>query len=106
MIIPTQLRCEEYTQNFHCPLILNQYCEKNKVIPSNQAGFRKGRSTIDHLVQLTTQIKRRFARRKNILATFFDVKKAYDQVWLSRHLYKLKSVGLSGHIYNYIKRFF
>ena len=38
-------------------VILNRlvhYCETNKVIPSNQAGFRKGRSTIDHTVQLNT----------------------------------------------------
>eukprot|EP00745_Piridium_sociabile_P028023 TRINITY_DN45058_c0_g1_i3.p1 TRINITY_DN45058_c0_g1~~TRINITY_DN45058_c0_g1_i3.p1 ORF type:complete len:184 (-),score=10.55 TRINITY_DN45058_c0_g1_i3:304-855(-) len=81
------------------------YCEKNEIIPVNQAGFRKGRSTVEHLVKLTTQIKRQFARRKSILATFFDVRKAYDQVWHKRLLYKLKSVGLCGNMYNYIKSF-
>ena len=107
MIIPTQLRCEEYTQNFHCPLILNQYCEKNKVIPSNQAGFRKGRSTIDHLVQLTAQIKRQCARRKNIFEAFFVVKKACDQNYCGTRafVYKLKYVGLTGIMYNYINSF-
>ena len=81
------------------------YCEKNSVIPHNQAGFRKGRSTIDHIVKLTTQIKQQFARRKSVLATFFDVKKAYDTVWHARLLYKLKSAGFSGNFYNYIKTF-
>ena len=89
-------------------IVLNRlvyHCEKNIIIPVNQAGFRKGRSTIDHLVKLTTQVKHQFARRKCILATFFDVTKAYDQVWHSRLLYKLKSIGLSGHMYDFIKDF-
>ena len=81
------------------------FSDKNKILPVNQAGFRKGRSSVEHLVKLTTHIKHQFARRKNVLATFFDVKKAYDQVWHARLLYKLKSVGLSGHIYLYVKNF-
>lgn len=89
-------------------IILNRllhFCERNNVIPKHQAGFRKGRSTIDHLVKLTTQIKHQFARRKGVLATFIDITKAYDQVWHSRLLYKLKSFGISGHMYNYVKCF-
>ena len=84
---------------------LTYFSEKHNIIPTNQAGFRKGRSTTDHLVKLTTQIKRQFARRQNVLATFFDISKAYDQVWHERLLYKLKSIGLSGHIYNFVKTF-
>ena len=89
-------------------IILNRltyFCEKNNIIPTNQAGFRKGRCTIDHLVKLSTQVKKQFARRKSTLATFFDVRKAYDRVWHSRLLFKLKNIGLSGHMYGYIKSF-
>ena len=32
---------------------LLHYCEKNDITPINQAGFRKGRCTIDHLIKLT-----------------------------------------------------
>ena len=49
---------------------MTQFCEKNKIIPLNQAGFQKGRSAIEHLVKLSTHIKRQFARRKSVLATF------------------------------------
>jgi hypothetical protein len=84
---------------------LSHFSVKENVIPAEQAGFLKGRSTIDHLVKLTTLVKRQFARRKSVLATFFDIKKAYDQVWHARLLYKLKSIGLSGHMYHYIKYF-
>ena len=82
---------------------LSHHCEKNNIIPCNQSGFRKGRSTNDHLVRLTNHIKRQFSRRKSVLATFFDVKKAYDSVWHRRLLFKLKNIGVSGHMYHYIK---
>ena len=84
---------------------MTDFCEKYKVIPINQAGFRKGRSTTELLIKLSTQIKCQFARRQSVLATFFDVRKAYDQVWHKRLLYKLKSIGLCGNLYNYIKSF-
>ena len=36
------------------------YCEKSDIIPINQAGFRKGRSTTDQLIKLSSQIKNSF----------------------------------------------
>ena len=74
-------------------------------MPINQAGFRKNRSTTEILVKLSTNIKRQFARRKCVLATFFDIHKAYDQVWHFQLLKKLKDIGLSGNIYSYIECF-
>ena len=41
---------------------------KNGIIPVNQAGLKKGRCTIDHLVKLTSHIKKQFSRRKSTLA--------------------------------------
>lgn len=81
------------------------FCEKKLVIPKQQAGFRKNRSTIDHLVKLTTHVKKQLAKRQSVLATFFDVSKAYDQVWHARLLCKLKQIGLSGNCYSYFKTF-
>ena len=79
------------------------YCEKNKVISSNQAGFRKGTSTIDHLVQLRTQIKRQFARRKKHSGNILWCQKS---IWSSVALeisVQAKFVGISGQLCNYIK---
>ena len=84
---------------------LLHYCEekKNGIIPVNQAGLRKGRCTTDHLVKLTSHIKKQFSRRKGTLATFFNVKKAYDSVWHARLLYKLKNIGITGMMFQYFK---
>ena len=81
----------------------------------NQAGFTKERSILEHLVkltkkpptknQLTTQIKQQFSRRKNTLATFFDIKKAFDQIWHYKLLSKLKAINLDPQLFCIIKSF-
>ena len=89
-------------------IILNRllyYCDKESIIPKQQAGFRKGRCASDHLVKLSTCIKAQFARKKSLLATFFDIKSAYDNVWHEKLLMKLKTLGISGKMYYYIKSY-
>ena len=58
---------------------ISYFCEKNNVIPVNRAGFRKDRSTIDHLVKITTRVKKQFSERKSVLVSFFDVKKEREK---------------------------
>jgi hypothetical protein len=63
-----------------------------------QNGFRKGRSTIDHLSTLTTIIETRKLRKASTFCAFIDFKKAYG--WVNRNLLfcKLESLGLSSKI--------
>ncbi|GBN74711.1 putative RNA-directed DNA polymerase from transposon X-element [Araneus ventricosus] len=62
------------------------YLEANKYLHPFQSGFRKGRSTIDNLLALETDIRLSFLQRKHLVAIFFDIEKAYDRTWsLSQH---------------------
>lgn len=81
---------------------LDFHLEKHKVIPRMQAGFQRGRGCTDHLVRLSSHIKKSSAKGHPTMATFFDVKSAYDAVWLKRLYHKLADIGLNGHIYNAI----
>ncbi|GFX46781.1 probable RNA-directed DNA polymerase from transposon X-element [Trichonephila clavipes] len=56
--------------------------EKEKCISPLQSGFRKGRSTLDNLVFLESQIRDAFVRRNHLVSLFFDIEKAYDRTWL------------------------
>ena len=76
---------------------------KKNIFPTCQDGFRKGRCTSDNLVKLTAQIKKQFSKRKSTLATFFDIRKAYDSVWHDRLLYKLNEIGITGVTYQFVK---
>ncbi|GFU21415.1 probable RNA-directed DNA polymerase from transposon X-element [Trichonephila clavipes] len=53
--------------------------EKEKLISSLQSGFRKGRSTLDNIVFLESQIRDAFVRRNHLVSLFFDIGKAYDR---------------------------
>ena len=46
-----------------------------------QAGFRRGRSTVDQTVLLTQHIKDSFEAKKKAGAVFVDLMAVYDSVW-------------------------
>jgi len=54
------------------------YLEKNKLLSSVQCGFRKWRSTTDHLLRLETFVREVFLQWQHAVAVFFDLEKAYD----------------------------
>ena len=63
-----------------------------------QSGFRKHRSTIDALTQLTRHIEKGFKEKKHTIAVFFDPEKAYDTVWRLKILNYMHEMGLRGNL--------
>ena len=51
------------------------------LLPREQAGFRRGRSTVDQTVLLTQNIENLFEAKKKVGAVFVDLIAAYDTVW-------------------------
>ena len=51
------------------------------LLPKQQAGFRRGKSTVDQLVLLTQNIEDSFEAKKKAGAVFIDLTAAYDFVW-------------------------
>ena len=51
------------------------------LLPGEQAGFRRGRSTVDQTVLLTQNIEDSFGARKKVGAMFVNLTAAYDPVW-------------------------
>lgn len=54
------------------------YLENKNLLANCQMGFRKYRSTQDHLVYLENYIQNSFANRSHVVAVSFDLEKAYD----------------------------
>ena len=54
------------------------YLEKSGILDRSQCGFRKHRSTTDHLVSLERYLRDAFARRQQAVGLFFDLEKAYE----------------------------
>jgi hypothetical protein len=68
---------------------LVNFLESNNRISVHQSGFRKNRSTKDHLLRLTQDIKCSFNQNQFIGAVLFDVSKALDRTWHLGILFKL-----------------
>ena len=51
------------------------------LLPKEQTGFRRGKSTVDQVVLLTQNIKDFFEAKKNTGAVFVNLTAAYDTVW-------------------------
>ena len=73
---------------------LNTYIESCNLLSTNQHGFRKNRSTLDAVFQLTNQINCNMDKKIPTLVSFLDFKKAFDCVQHSILINKLKSLNI------------
>ena len=64
---------------------LDWFLERNKLITPLQCGFRKQRSTTDHLVRLESFIREAFIQRQHANAVFLDLQKGLRLYMEVRH---------------------
>ena len=81
------------------------FLETSAILTSTQSGFRKARSTIDHLVRLETFIREGFIKGEHVVALFFDLEKAYDTTWKYGIMRDLHKMGLRGRLPLFIDKF-
>ncbi|GBN06804.1 putative RNA-directed DNA polymerase from transposon X-element [Araneus ventricosus] len=81
------------------------YLETSSFFGPFQSGFRQGRSTIDNLLALETEIRNAFICRQHAVAIFFDIKKAYDRAWRYGILLDLYNCNLRGNLPIFIQNF-
>ena len=80
---------------------------KEELLNPNQSGFRPSDSCINQLLAITHQIFEAFDRNPplEIRSVFLDISKAFDKVWHEGLLYKLKSMGISGELYQLLENY-
>ena len=75
---------------------LYQWTEKNEKLSTEQAGFRRNFSTIDHIFTLVSIIQHRMQLNKGKLyAAFIDYNKAFDQVDRGKLWTRLYTLNIS-----------
>ena len=70
------------------------YLERNKLISPMQCGFRKQRSTTDHLVRLESFVREAVAQLQHAVRVFFEPEKAYESMWKFGIMRDLHNAGL------------
>ena len=68
--------------------------EQTGFINKHQSGFRRAKSTDDHLFRLSQSIMEIFNRGEHVVAAFLDVEKAFDNVWHNGLRYKIFQLDL------------
>ena len=68
---------------------LRSSLEHIRLTNKHQSGFRKAKSTDDHLFGLSQSIMESFNRGEHVVAAFPDVEKAFDNVWLRSKIFQL-----------------
>ncbi|OOZ31277.1 hypothetical protein BOW35_12890 [Solemya velum gill symbiont] len=79
--------------------------ESQNLLSPLQCGFRKQRSTIDHLIRLDSYVKKAFSRSEHAVTIFFDLEKAYDTTWKYGILKDLHKLGFRGRLPLFILNF-
>ena len=76
--------------------------DKNSGLCDPQCGFRKGRSTVDHIVPLTSIVEIRKFKRQPTFTAFIYFTKAYGSINRDMRFRKLPDMGLTGRIHKAI----
>lgn len=84
---------------------LTVYLESNKLINPNQAGFRKGLSTIDQIIKLQNEVQRSLKQKRFTVAAFLDFEKAYDMLWRAGLMHKLMTLEVNCKMLKFINDF-
>ena len=81
------------------------HIDKGGLFSDFQYGFRSSQSTVDLLTIVSDRIARPFNSSGSTRAVALDISKAFDRVWHTGLLQKLKSYGISGQIFGRISFF-
>ena len=73
---------------------LRSHLEDIGFINKHQSGFKRAKSTDDHLFRLSQSIMESFNRGEHVVAAFLDLEKAFDNVWHNGLRYKIFQLGL------------
>ena len=86
---------------------LQHWLEERGKLNPNQAGFRRGRSTVDQLGRLSQRIFDAFETRKphRAVLVLLDFARAYDRVWRAALLCKMARMGIPGCFIRWIRAF-
>lgn len=78
---------------------LTQWAQKEEKHIEEQAGFRSGYSTIDHIFTLYALVQRFLKRNTKLYVAFVDFKKAFDSVNRNILWHVLRKNGVNGKLY-------
>ena len=78
--------------------------EQKALIPNHQFGFRRQHATIEQIHRVVSQVSKDLEEHRYCSAAFLDISQAFDKVWHTGLLYKLKD-NLPHHFYMLLRSY-
>ena len=84
-----------------------EYLKEHKFLSADQSGFRANDSCVNQLLSIVHNIYSAFdaCLLLNLMASFLDMSKAFDNVWHEGLIFQLKSASISEAFQNLLKAF-
>ena len=82
-----------------------KHLEENDIITNKQHGFRKNRSCLTNLLEYIDDLVNAVDEKDWVDINYLDCEKAFDRVPHKRLIVKLRSVGISGRILEWVEKF-
>ncbi|MGE5822000.1 MAG: RNA-directed DNA polymerase [Nitrososphaerota archaeon] len=80
-----------------------EHVEKYKLIKESQHGFLKGRSCLTNLLEFFEFVTNYIDQGYPIDVVYLDFQKAFDKVPHKRLMMKIKALGITGEVFNWIE---
>ena len=102
-LLPSSVK---YSEKLFSHRIYNFLLEEDLLNP-NQSGFRPFEFCINQLLAIKHEIFEVFDCYPplEVRSVFIDISKAFDNIWHKVLLYKLKSVSISGDLFNFLENY-
>ena len=86
-------------------LLTTIYLTDNDLLTKQNSGFKKNDSTINQLLKIVHQIYQDINDGKDTCMVFLDVSKAFDKVWHEGLTFKIKQMGITGCLFEWLKSY-
>ena len=73
-------------------VFISPIMKSRNILPDHQFGFRECHSTIEQVNRITNEVRRAFEEKQYCSAIFLDVAQAFDKVWHTGLIFKLKQI--------------
>ena len=81
---------------------LYEYCTDNGILTWRNSGFKAKDSTINHMIFMMDKIYRDIERGNDVAIVYLDQSRAFDRIWHAGLIHKLKHMGFTGSLLNWI----
>ena len=82
---------------------LYEYMTGNNLLIEQNSGFKRNDSTVNQLLKIVHQIYQDINDGKDTCLVFLDISKAFDKVWHEGLLFKIKRLGITGKLLDWLK---